>query len=174
MTESRMVERSLSALYRADVRRDAAGADAADLQALGAGGAIDPAVLERLARTPDALAVQGLARALSPWSVTVAEDMRRARTGGVGGISRVRPWGWVSLAAAAGLAVCVVGLRQDEASDVPSQVAIQRGAGISQGAAADDILFADPDNAMLAARSAPSSDSIFTDSLDASTSPRES
>lgn len=173
MTESEMTERSLSALYRADLRRSPAGVGAEDLHALGGNGAIDSEMLERLARSPDASSMYAIANALAPWSVTVAEDLRRARSIAGGSASRAPHWGWISLAAAASLAICVVGLGQREQTDATMQVAVQPSV-TSQTAQAPDILFADPDNAMLAAAPAPTSDSIFTDSLDTSPSPRES
>jgi len=170
MTENRVPRRSLSALYRASVRRDAAGVDAEELQALDGAGAVDVAVLERLARTPDAVAVHAIARVLPPWSNAMAAEIRRATFSPQdAATSRVRNWGWVSLAAAAGIAVCVVGLRQREQTEAMPQVAVQLPA-----AAADDVLFVDPDNAMIASVPAVTSDSIFIDSLDAAPSPGNS
>lgn len=161
-----MTERSLSALYQAHVRGDSASVDAEDLLALSdAAGAIDPETLERLVRTPDAPALRGIARSLSPWSVAVAEDIRRSHLGEVGGAARVRNWGWVSLAAAAGLAMFVVGLSQREQTNSSAQIAATPTATSPQ-VAAPDILFADPEGSMIAVLHVDPSDSIFTDNLD--------
>ena len=179
MTENRVagsssIERSLSALYRADVRRDAmdvrskavSGSNAEDLCELEIARDADAALLERLARTPDAVAVQAMARALSPWSVALAADMRRARSREAGGVSRVPYWGWVSLAAAAGLAVFVVGLGQREAPHAPMPMAAQPALTTSPAATSSDILFADAENLVPAASPSSTGDSIFIDSLD--------
>ncbi len=171
-----MSERSLSALYRAEVRRGAAaGVGVDDLLALDGCVAGEPAgeALDRLAATPDALAVYGIARASSAWSTSIAEDMRRTRAAGPVRTARQRAVAWVSLAAAAGLALFALGLRQPAGTGAPlhgndqaSTAAPQSGDG--------DTLFADPDSAMVAATSRPAADSIFTDSLDDPSTPRDS
>lgn len=166
MTDDSMSKRSLSALYREGLRRDAAGADAGDLLALDGVGPPDADVVERLSRTPDAVAVHGIARAVRPWSTALASDIRSVGSPRHVVTSRARNWGWISLAAAAGLAVCVVGLRQREASDLPVHAAAQPAAGTLQGAVEEDILFSDPDNALVAAIPMRPADSIFTDNLD--------
>ncbi|MEO6066171.1 MAG: hypothetical protein ABIP49_10385 [Lysobacterales bacterium] len=161
-----MTERSLSAVYQAHVRRDSASIDAEDLLALSdAADAIDPETLERLLRSPDALALCGIARSSSPWSAAVAEDVGRLRPREIVGAGRVRNWGWMSLAAAAGLAVCVVGLRQREPNDGRMQIAAKTTAASSE-VAVPDMLFADPEGSMIAVLHVEPSDSIFTDNLD--------
>jgi len=161
-----MIERSLSVLYQAQIRGGSAIIDAEKLLALsGAAEAFEPDTLDRLAKTPDALSLHGIARSLSPWSVAVAEDIRRSRQREVGGAARVRNWGWISLAAAAGLAMFVVGLSQRDPTDSRMQVAAKSTAGFSQSVM-PDVLFADPDGSMITVLHVEPNDSIFTDNLD--------
>ncbi len=165
MTDDSLTQRSLSALYRGGLRRDSEGVDAQDLRQLDVGGAVDPELLERLAHTPDARALHHIARELLPWSTAAAADLRRAGSNEMRETSRAHRWGWVSLAAAAGLAVCVVGLRQQGQAALRPAVA-DRSAKSSSQLASDDILFAEADVSMVAAAPAPAVDPIFDDSLD--------
>ncbi len=177
--------RSLSATYREGLRRsdapsggnatgrdrgeDPALVDAEDLcglaQASTAGVAADVDVLSRLARTPDAVALLAIATSTREWSQAASGDIHRVRNGSLGMQRRRRGFGWVSLAAAASLAVVAISLHQP---------APMPGTGFVAGAPApapvtpvpdDDVLFSDPDSALVAAISHPADDAIFVDSL---------
>lgn len=160
-----MIKRSLSHLYRAGIRRENAGIDADQALELVAEGDVHPQALERLARTPDAPAVLGIARSIKPWSAAFATEIGRdPRSTSLHGTTTTRKLGWVSLAAAASLAVIIFGLQPSGESDAPVQASAGPTDVMSNSGA--DVLFADPDGMLLSARLDTDSESIFADSLD--------
>lgn len=162
-----MTRRSLSTLYRDEVRRNSAGVDAGQLLALGAQGDVDPAVLEQLARTPEAPALRGIARSIAPWSTALAEDFHQRNRCAASAVvaPRMHRLAWISLAAAASLALVMVGLQPRGEPDAPVQ-AMARPATAAMHEQPGDLLFADPDGVLIAAAHVDNSESIFADSLD--------
>lgn len=161
-----MTRRSLSTLYRAEVRRNGAGVDGEQLLALAAQGGVDSTVLEELARTPDAPALRGIALSIAPWSSALARDLRRNRDGATTfSAPRMRRLAWISVAAAASLAVVIVGLGSRGEPDASTRGLASRDTAAVQGTRMD-VLFAEPDGALIAAAHVDDSESIFADGLD--------
>jgi len=160
-----MTRRSLSTFYRAEVRRNDAGVDADQMLALATDAHVGSTLLERLARTPEAPALLGIARSVPAWATALAADLRRDQgRAPVDGVSRVRGLAWVSVAAAASLALVVVGLQPSGELDAPVQAL--SGATNASYDSRVDVLFADPDGMLIAATLEVDSGSIFADSLD--------
>ena len=161
MSELPTGTRSLGAIYRRGLGSTAL-VGAGDLAVLAEGQPLTASQAESLARSPDAVALVGIARALPAWARPLELELNRMR-------ARIEPrrallWrsGWISLAAAAGLAACVIGLTQRQ-----SPVIADEGmARASTTQISDDVLFLDPDAALFAAApAAPDADSIFIDNL---------
>ncbi len=160
-----MTRRSLSTLYRSEVVRHGPALDAEQLLALATTPAGDAAALELLARTPEAPALIGIARSIGPWATGVVADVARdARTAPMQPAPRVRTSAWISLAAAAGLAV-VIGLGSHEQPGAPSD-SMATGPAVAASGASGDVLFADPEGMLISATHDVDRESIFSDSLD--------
>ena len=161
-----MTRRSLSTLYQAELRREATGVDAEELLVLSTRENAHSTLLVRLATTPDAPALRDIALSIGPWSTAVATDLRRNQQCADGSRApRLRKLAWVSLAAAAGLAVVVIGLQPRSGPDAPAQ-AMARPATTVVPDPGVDLLFADPDGSLVTAAFAIDGESIFADSVD--------